>query len=144
MKIAVIWVGKTRQGWARAATEEYLARLAGFRRLAAVEGLELSGRDPEAALLRRAGAGRLWLLDPAGKSLDSAQFQRLLAREAGANHELVLAVGGADGFGAAARAAAAGRISLSPLTFSHALARVALLEQVYRALAAMAGHPYPH
>jgi 23S rRNA (pseudouridine1915-N3)-methyltransferase len=144
MKIAVIWVGKTRAGWARAATEEYVARLAGFRRLAAVEGVELSGRDPEAALLRRAGDGRLWLLDPTGQGLDSGHFQRFLAREAGANRELALAVGGADGFGPEVRAAAAGRISLSPLTLSHALARVALLEQVYRALTAMAGHPYPH
>ncbi len=144
MKIALVWIGKTRPAWARAATEEYLARLAGFRRLAAVEGVELSGRDPEAALLRRAEGGRLWLLDPAGKCLDSDQFQRFLAREAGAHRELLLAVGGADGFGPAAHAAAGGRISLSPLTFSHALARVALLEQVYRALATMAGHPYPH
>jgi 23S rRNA (pseudouridine1915-N3)-methyltransferase len=144
MNIAVVWIGKTRPVWARAATDEYLSRLAAFRRLAAVEGLELSGRDPEAALLRHAKDGRLWLLDPAGKTLDSSQFQRFVAREAGANRELILAVGGADGFSPAVRAAAAGRISLSPLTLSHALARVALLEQVYRALAAMAGHPYPH
>ncbi|HEU5451271.1 MAG TPA: 23S rRNA (pseudouridine(1915)-N(3))-methyltransferase RlmH, partial [Terriglobales bacterium] len=55
---------------------------------------------------------------------------------------LLFAVGGADGFGSETRAAAGVQLSLGPMTLSHELARVVLLEQLYRALTILAGHPY--
>ncbi|HVA63676.1 MAG TPA: 23S rRNA (pseudouridine(1915)-N(3))-methyltransferase RlmH [Terriglobales bacterium] len=146
MKLAVAWVGKTKQAATKAGTEEYLGRLRGFARFATVAGEELAGKAPEQALLRRARGARLWLLDPAGRVFTSPEFARFLEREAAAypQQELLFAVGGADGFGPEVAAAAAGRLSLSPLTLSHELARLVLLEQVYRALAILTHHPYPH
>ncbi|MGN6593961.1 MAG: 23S rRNA (pseudouridine(1915)-N(3))-methyltransferase RlmH [Terriglobales bacterium] len=146
MKLGLAWVGKTKLPGVAAGTEEYVRRLGGFQRYAAFRVVELGGRDPQAALLRDAASARLWLCDPAGRTFTSPDFARWLERESQAHpqHEILLAIGGADGFSPAVTAAAAGRISLSPLTFSHELARLMALEQLYRALAILTGHPYPH
>lgn len=146
MKVVVAWLGKTKQPATRAGTEDYLGRLRGFARFAAVTGEELAGKAPEPALLRRSQGARLWLLDPQGRSFNSPAFARFLEQESATypSQELWFAVAGADGFSAEAAAAAAGRISLSPLTLSHELARLVLLEQLYRALAILTHHPYPH
>lgn len=145
MRLGIVWVGKTKYPATSAWTEEYLRRLRGFARFAAVTGAELAGPRPQQALLARARGARLWLLDPAGRSFDSPAFAQFLERQAAAhNQELLLAVGGPDGFDPEVAAAAAGRISLSPLTLSHELARLVALEQVYRALAILTHHPYPH
>jgi len=149
MRLALAWIGKTKAPSAALATEESLARLRGLARTASVAVEALTGRDPQRALLRRAQGTRLWLLDPAGTAFTSPQFAAFIERQAATYpQELLFAIGGADGFAGAAwaevRAAAAGRISLSPLTFSHELARLVALEQLYRALAILAHHPYPH
>lgn len=138
-------MGKTKYAATAAGTAEYLGRLRGFSRFAAVTGVELAGKAPQRALLERAQGGRLWLLDPAGRSFSSEAFAQFLEKQAATySQEMVLAVGGADGFDAEVKAAAVGSISLSPLTLSHELARLVLLEQVYRALAILTHHPYPH
>ncbi|MGH9417064.1 MAG: 23S rRNA (pseudouridine(1915)-N(3))-methyltransferase RlmH [Terriglobales bacterium] len=144
MRLTVAWVGKSKSPALRAATDEYLARLGAFSRLATVTPWPLTVATAEAQLRRQAAGARLWLCDPAGRGFDSPAFARWLEREGGAGRELVLTLGGADGFSAATRTQAAGAISLSPLTFSHELARVVLLEQLYRALAILSHHPYPH
>ena len=145
MRLTLVWIGKTRQPATALAASEYLSRLRTFSRWATVTGEELAGRDPQRALLRRARAARLWLLDPAGRAFDSPAFARFLEREAELYpQEMILAVGGPDGFSPELTAAAAGALSLSPLTLSHELARLVALEQVYRALAILSHHPYPH
>jgi 23S rRNA (pseudouridine1915-N3)-methyltransferase len=55
---------------------------------------------------------------------------------------LVFAIGGADGFSAETKSAASGVISLGKITMPHDLARVVLLEQIYRAFTILKGHPY--
>ncbi|MGH9486467.1 MAG: 23S rRNA (pseudouridine(1915)-N(3))-methyltransferase RlmH [Terriglobales bacterium] len=146
IRLGLVWLGKTRSPLVRAATAEAAARLGAFARLATLATEELAGRDPTRQLLRRAAGARLWLLDPAGRVFTSPALAAFLQREAAAHssRELLFAIGGADGFPAEAAAAAAGRVSLSPLTFSHELARLMALEQLYRACAILAGHPYPH
>lgn len=146
LKLALVWVGKTKSPLTRAATEEALGRLGTFSRFATLRTEELAGRDPERQLLRRAEGARLWLLDPAGRAFTSPQFAAFLEREATAHtgQEVVFAVGGADGFSATVTQAATGRVSLSPLTLSHELARLVALEQIYRACAILTHHPYPH
>ncbi|MGH3184950.1 MAG: 23S rRNA (pseudouridine(1915)-N(3))-methyltransferase RlmH, partial [Streptosporangiaceae bacterium] len=111
MKVCVAWIGKTKLAATRAGTADYLARLRGFARFAKVTGVELTGKAPQRALLRRAEGARLWLLDPAGQSFASPQFARFIEREA-AGRELLFAVAGADGFEPGVQAAAAGRLSL--------------------------------
>lgn len=148
MRITLVWIGKTRHPATAAMAEMVLGRMRAFARsgfAATVTGEELAGREPERSLLRRAQGARFWLLDPAGRSFDSPGFARFLEREAATfPQEMLLAIGGADGFPPELHAVAAGKISLSPLTLSHELARLVALEQIYRALAILNHHPYPH
>ena len=146
MKIKIAWIGKTKEPAITSLTEEYLKRIS---RYAPVEGLAL--RD-EAALLeisgRSAGAkgaakSTLVLLDSRGKEFSSEQFAKFLGDYQDRNPlRLVFAVGGADGFSDTARAAAQHTLSLGKMTLAHELARVVLLEQVYRAFTILKGHPY--
>ena len=150
MKIKIAWVGKTK-GPAIQLTDEYLKRIS---RYVQVEGLAL--RD-EAALLqmcgraartqasKTTGAGKsmLVLMDSRGKQFSSEEFARFLGEYQDHNPlPLVFAVGPADGFSEAARGAAQHSISLGGMTLAHELARVVLLEQVYRAFTILKGHPY--
>lgn len=83
------------------------------------------------------------LLDSRGRSFTSEAFAAWLGteRDRGAQH-IVFAVGPASGWSAQALAHAQLTLSLGPLTFAHALARLVLAEQLYRAATILAGHPY--
>jgi len=153
VKIKIAWIGKTKEPAIAALTEEYLKRIS---RYVLVEGVTL--RDEAALLemcgrssLRKAGAAgtkagaksTLVLMDSRGKEFSSEQFAKFLGDYQDRNPlPLILAVGGADGFSDAARAAAQHTISLGKMTLAHELARVVLLEQVYRAFTILKGHPY--
>ena len=93
--------------------------------------------------LGEASHRRKVFLDPAGKPIDSAAFAALIARAEMDGRDLVFLIGGADGLPAAWAVRADLLLSLSPMTFSHELARAMLAEQIYRAFATLRGHPYP-
>ena len=142
MKIHLVMLGKTRRPEVRALVDDYVGRIARF---AEVEVTEL--REDSSASFRKLtldSAATVVLLDDAGKHQTSAQFAKWLgeARDRGAR-EIVFLCGAAEGFPDALRRRATQKLSLSPLTFSHELARAMLAEQIYRALAILAGHPYP-
>jgi 23S rRNA (pseudouridine1915-N3)-methyltransferase len=142
MKIHLVMLGKTRRPEIRALMNDYLARI---RRFADVQLTEL--REDSAASLRKLAldsAATVVLLDDAGKPQTSAQFSQWVGetRDRGAR-EIVFLCGGAEGFPDALRRRATQKLSLSSLTFSHELARAMLAEQLYRAFAILAGHPYP-
>lgn len=85
----------------------------------------------------------LVLLDGRGKGVSSEGLAEWLRRERdGGRQRVMFAVGPADGWSEAARGRADGLMSLGPMTLPHELARVVLLEQVYRAFTILAGHPY--
>jgi 23S rRNA (pseudouridine1915-N3)-methyltransferase len=146
VKIKIAWIGKTKEPAIQALTEEYLKRIS---RYAEVEGVAL--RD-EAALLQVSGRGAgskagakstLILMDSRGKEFSSEQFAKFLEDYQDRNPlPLIFAIGGADGFSQASRAAAQQCLSLGKMTLAHELARVVLLEQVYRAFTILKGHPY--
>jgi 23S rRNA (pseudouridine1915-N3)-methyltransferase len=142
MKIHLVMLGKTRRPEIRKLMDDYLARV---ERFSDVQITEL--REDSAASLRKLAldsAATVVLLDDAGKLQTSSQFAKWLGetRDRGAR-EIVFLCGGAEGFPEALRARATQKLSLSSLTFSHELARAMLAEQLYRAFAILAGHPYP-
>ena len=85
----------------------------------------------------------LVLMDSRGKEFTSEQFAKFLGDYQERNPlPLVFAIGGADGFSAETKSAAANLISLGKMTMAHELARIVLLEQIYRAFTILKGHPY--
>jgi 23S rRNA (pseudouridine1915-N3)-methyltransferase len=142
MRIRLIFLGKTRRADIRALVEDYLARI---RRFAPIEAIELRERSAAAARKLEFDSGAsVVLLDAAGRQLSSESFAKWVGelRDRGAR-ELVFLCGDAEGFPEPIRRRATVKLSLSPLTFSHELARAMLAEQLYRAFAILAGHPYP-
>jgi 23S rRNA (pseudouridine1915-N3)-methyltransferase len=91
---------------------------------------------------KHASASKI-LLDPAGKSLSSAQFTSLVEKAERDARDLVFVIGGADGLPEDWLQRADLLLSLSPMTYPHELARVILAEQIYRAFTTLRGHPYP-
>lgn len=134
-------LGKTRRPELRAVFDDYVKRIA---RSCPVEVSEL--RDAEAAikLLDAHRAAEALLLDAGGRSQDSEVLAKWIGeRRDRGTREMIFVCGDADGFPAPLRKRVTQRLSLSPLTYSHELARVMLAEQLYRALAILSGSPYP-
>ncbi len=143
MKIKVAWIGKTKEPAIQSLTDEYLKRLG---RYADTEGIALKD---ETALLKLCGREArpvrhtLVLLDSRGKQLSSGEFAEFLGNHQDRNPSpLLFAVGAANGFAAETRQEANLLLSLGKMTLAHELARVVLLEQLYRAFTILKGHPY--
>jgi len=142
MKIRLVMLGKTRREETRALLDDYVARI---RRYAEIAVTEIREATPAALRkLKMEPGATLVLLDAAGNQFTSAQFARWLGGlRDHASREVVFLCGDADGFPSELRTRAAQRISLSSFTMPHEFARVVLAEQIYRAFAILAGHPYP-
>jgi 23S rRNA (pseudouridine1915-N3)-methyltransferase len=144
VKIKVAWIGKTKEPAIQALTREYLKRIS---RYAEVAGLALKD---EAAILSLVGGERqqnrerhkLVLLDSRGKQLSSEELAEFLEREQTNATPLLFAIGGSDGFSEEARRHAAFILSMGKMTLPHELARVILVEQLYRAFTILKNHPY--
>jgi 23S rRNA (pseudouridine1915-N3)-methyltransferase len=141
--MTIAWIGKTKDPAIQALTNEYLKRLGHY---AVVEVVAL--RD-EIALLKfcardaRPARHALVLLDNRGKQLSSEELAKWIEDYQDRNRlPLLFAVGPANGFTEAARQAATLTLSLGKMTIAHELARVVLLEQLYRACTILKGHPY--
>jgi len=145
VKIKIAWIGKTKEPAIQSLTAEYLKRIS---RYVEVEGIAVRDEAAVLAMAGRAGASSaakstLFLMDSRGKEFSSEQFAKVLGDYQDRNPlPLVFAIGGADGFSDQARASAQQVISLGKMTLAHELARVVLLEQVYRAFTILKGHPY--
>ena len=151
VKIKIVWIGKTKERALQELTEKYLKRISHYT---AIEGiavrneaalLEICGRSASAKGRKSLASGKstLVLMDSGGKALSSEEFAKFLEDYQDRNPlPLILAIGSADGFGEASRSAARQTISLGKITLAHELARVVLLEQIYRAFTIMKGHPY--
>ena len=144
MKIKVAWIGKTKEPAIQTLTDEYLRRISHY---AEVAGLALKD---EAAIVSLASGERqktkerhkLVLLDARGKQFSSEELAEFLEREQVNATPLVFAIGGSDGFSDEARRQAVFTLSLGKMTLPHELARVVLVEQLYRAFTILKRHPY--
>lgn len=143
MKLTIAWIGKTKDPAIRQLTDKYLKRLAYY---AAVEGKAV--KDETALLTPDGRRGNsvspiLIALDSKGKQLSSEDLAEFLSKQQGSGSaHLLFAVGAADGFSEKALQRASFTLSLGKMTLSHELARVVLLEQLYRAFTILKGHPY--
>ncbi len=149
MRYRLVAVGSLKRGPLAEAAERYARLLRPLAQLEVVEVKDRSGLGPAEAASRHAAAslrhadGRLLLLDERGEQLTTAELAALVSDlEREGVGRVTLFLGGPDGHGPELRAAAHGALALSRLTLPHDLARVVLLEQLYRVEALRAGHPY--
>ena len=156
-RITLLCVGKLKEKFYAEAAAEYAKRLSRYCKLEIVElPEERLPEDPspaqiDAALLKEAEAIRAKLppsstlaaLCVEGRERSSEELARLMAAWAGRGESrLVFLIGGSHGLHASVKAQAAEKLSMSPMTFPHHLARVMLLEQIYRAYQINAGTKY--
>lgn len=151
MRVRVVAVGKDRSGLFAPAAEEYAGRIARYVRFEVVEVPEARrhagtprARDEEGeSLLAKLGEReRVVLLDERGTEETSEAFARRVERWLARGQDVALVVGGSDGLAEAVRARGQETLALSRMTLAHRLARVVLLEQLYRALTILRGEPY--
>ena len=138
MRIRLLWVGKTKEPWIAEGIKKYLSLLSTMGRVETVEVKEEKGSgspgsgavlEKEADRILRQAGDKFILLDAKGRGMDSKGLADMLRERA----EAEFVIGGPYGVSSRVREAAAERISLSPMTFTHQMARVILLEQLYRA-----------
>ena len=155
LRLRVIWVGKCKRGFAQDGVAHYRKRIKPLGDLECVEirAASHSGREKNAARKAESGAilkqmgsrGSMVLLDERGRQPSSRELAEMLEAAAMIDGQsITFVLGGAYGVDSRVRSAASETISLSRLTFPHQLARVVLLEQLYRALTLTAGHNYHH
>ncbi len=154
MRVRVIAVGARMPGWVDTACEDYRRRLREPWRLLLTE-VSAPRRDAGTAAAARARSGEarailaqltdddfVVALDERGSQPSTQELARWLAERARAAEPPVFIVGGPDGLDPQVSRRARLTWSLSRLTLPHALARVVLFEQLYRAASLLAGHPY--
>lgn len=149
MRFTVAAVGRPRDVPMAAAIADYERRAARYWPLVWVEVRESTGGAPEAAreregsaLLKRVGAAVIVACDPRGESLTSQAFAAAMQRWREDARDVAFVLGGAFGLSDDVRARAARLLSLAPWTLPHALARLVLAEQLYRAGTMVRGEPY--
>lgn len=153
MHLRVAAVGQRAPGWVTEAWLQY------SRRLPATLGIELRevplarrGRNPdigrvrqregEALLAAVPGGGRIVALDIEGKAWSTGQLSEQLKRWMAGGQDICFLIGGPDGLTSQCLQKAEQRWSLGPLTLPHALVRVIVIEQLYRAWSILSNHPY--
>lgn len=146
MKLRVVWVApksRSKEPAYDALTREYVSRISKY------QTIETSGLPSETALLKltQQSTGRtrpfLVLLDGRGEEMTSEQLAAFIEDQQSADvQQLIFAIGPANGFSDAVRKTANKVVSLGQMTLPHELARVVLLEQIYRAFTIIRKHPY--
>lgn len=144
-RLTVLAVGGRLKGWAREAEREYCKRLSAWRAqvitVRSASGPHAKRKEAE-RMLAKVPAGSTAVACVAGASgPDSEELARRLSSWIG-DGGVTFLVGGHHGLGEEAQDAARERLSLSMLTLAQDVARVVLLEQCYRSMCILSGHPY--
>lgn len=153
MKLALVAVGQRLPPWAHAACDDYLPRMPADWRveLTTVKAeprtlgktvQALKAAEAQRLLAACARGARKVVLDERGQRLSTAQLADLLRAWQRDGRDVALLIGGPDGLDDELKAGADDSLRLSDLTLPHALARVLLIEALYRAGSLLAGHPY--
>jgi 23S rRNA (pseudouridine1915-N3)-methyltransferase len=156
MRIVVAAVGRLKRGPEVELAERYRERAAksgrgiGLRSLDIIEIAESRARDAQRRMLEESIAlaniiperAAVVLLDPRGDTLDSNAFTKRLRGWNDGGRDVVFVIGGPDGLAPTLSEKADLHLAFGALTWPHQLVRVMLLEQIYRAITIMSGHPY--
>ena len=145
MKITFVVVGRLKEKFLVDGVDEYLKRLRKFATVEVREISEYRTLDEEARKLLSLVPQNSWLCvsDVAGTQLTSEQFaEKISALTLSGTSNLTFAIGGAFGLGDELKRAAHFRLSLSQMTLTHQMARLVLVEQVYRAFKINRHEPY--
>ena len=144
-------MGRDRSGWFEPGVQGYAERLRRYAELDLVEVPAAKGalpptdarrREAEALLAKVRPDGWLVALDERGAQVDSVELSRLVATARDAGRDLVFCIGGDEGLDASVRERAWKVVALSRMTLPHRLARLILMEQLYRAFTLLRGEPY--
>ena len=155
MKLTLVTVGKTDVPWVREGLQLYAARLQHYVRFEIKEIPELKNtgalseeqiKEKEGALILKETEGTdMILLDEHGKEYRSLEFAKEIQNRLNrGGRDISFVIGGAYGFSPDVYAKAAGKLSLSKMTFSHQMVRPIFAEQLYRAFTIIKGEPYHH
>jgi len=157
LRVSIIAVGRLKPGPEKTIAGDYLTRAEGLGRTCGISRIgitEFAESQASSPAARMAEEGKLVsaarppkgfsvVLDERGKAQASAGFADLLRRHLdGGTPDMAFLIGGPDGHAAEIRETAGLLMSFGPMTWPHRLVRVMLLEQLYRALTIIAGHPY--
>ena len=156
MRVELVAVGRLKDGAERDLYERYAARfdqagkrlalgplhLAEIAESRAQTAGERKSAEAQSLLKAAARADAVVALDGGGKATSEAFAAWLAAQRDSGAGTVAFLIGGPDGHGPAALAAATLKLSLGPMTLPHGLARIVLAEQLYRAATILAGHPY--
>ena len=136
--IRLIAVGRVKAPYYQNGIADYARRIGRFARL---EILEVADKDPISEgsnILKKLSGEPIVACDPGGEAWSSPDLARFLGKHGGP----CFILGGPDGLSDAVREKADHRLSLGSMTFPHELARLILLEQIYRGFTILRGHPY--
>jgi 23S rRNA (pseudouridine1915-N3)-methyltransferase len=138
VKLTILAVGKLREPWVQAGCDEYARRMRGKLPLDIIEAKD------DADLVKKLPARyQLWALDERGKQLSSDELAQSLGRHMNAGEQgIAFLIGGADGLPRDLVQRVNFVWSLGRLTLPHRLARLIVLEQLYRGLSILRGEPY--
>jgi len=153
MRVRLIAVGTRTPAWVRAACEDYITRLGSKLAVSVTEiaaGTRTAGGSParaialegERVLAALRSAEYVVALDERGSEFSTRELADWLKKRMQEGEDLAFVIGGPDGLAPEVLARSALRWSLSRLTLPHALVRVLLAEQLYRAHSVLCGHPY--
>jgi 23S rRNA (pseudouridine1915-N3)-methyltransferase len=160
VRLSIVCFGKLKTPGLRQAADYYLQLANGWLTVREIELKPIAVPDKSPATRKQiqekegqilleklsqelSSRGIFYLLDEGGKSLSTQSWaERVRHWESESIPEIALCVGSSLGFSPSVRAQARGTLSLGPQTLPHELARVVLLEQVYRAWGVVRGHPY--
>jgi len=156
LRLSLIWIDKTRDAWLKAGIEHYIEKIEHYIRVQVlqVRGVRFArNMRPDEVMKREAKSitkvlpkgGFTVALDVKGRMLDSPGLAGLLTDlEARGIKDMAMVIGGASGLAPEIIKRADESLSLSPMTFTHDMARLILVEQIYRACTINAGEPYHH
>ena len=149
MKLTFLSVGKDRSGLFSPGVDEYVRRLIHTAKVSVLElseskasGDKAKEDEGQALLGKLSSRDVLCALDERGKVLSSVDFARWLGRQQDSGKDVAFVIGGDEGLSEAVRAKASLVLALSAMTLPHRLARLMLVEQVYRGFSILRGEPY--